>query len=1072
MTLKITQYQPLFNMLPNAQTVIPFRLARTYEALFSSIYANWKDGEGILRSLQDFLGMKDIHNIDKILTAEQADSIFLACLALLGKRNFMIADKTGVGKGRILAGIARSIFKRKKKIIFITEKPALFHDFWRDLFDVQAHIFLLSNDVFMLGGEKVVINYPTPNVVYCKSPTAKQAAEWVEEKNTNFKAVFTTYSQITGVNGKKRLEYLCEFAKDAYLFCDEAHNSVGDTGVVREQLEKNALGVVYSSATIMNKAEHLRHFIREMNIDLKKLPTNFIENLAGVEDVYADFVGKILIKNGLMLRREHGYQMPHKTLFLSEQSEETLHRNMETFGHFINDLMAARIAIAKSLNPQSAPRQINADFWLKYGGRIDRIVRTMLLLHTLPEAISKTCELVKKGNKVALTMNSTFSSLIESLNKKQTGNKKFTLGEVLKSFVDDLEVDYPDCKNDEVLAILRADLINFIDTFDCFQMNLSIIDEIKEQVGREINQDILEISGRNNCVQKNQDGSMEWVRRTDEQDRNQIANLFNNYTPENKSHDVLVLTSAGAAGGSFHAGAKFTDQKPRIMIELERNPNSLQREQMFGRINRAMQVSLPKLGTYFPRHLTAFRIADREQDKLSLTRKLIASGAESEKWDLTNDVAEWAARHFLLNNPQVQQRIDIRLNRVRESPWDYPVLSRLLSRSYFLEKSEHDNFLTILMKARDMHSFVSDFHNKVRVLDVNDIQAIKTSRLLCLGKETDAKVSVRERLRNAAPDLMMCHVSLKTQHTVPLIDESILERRGSPLFGFLKFHAERTIFDYKEQQRANKNMGILRNVKIGDTLNFMLDGCQFSGVVTGAQTDRELPYPEFQVVKLRLIPNRCDAVITNDNEVSLSLNYLVVNMALKLECLSKQESEANSGSLKNIQVQPHCFTIALGHPLIVAWLLSLSGGALGRGEFIVDDENGESYPMLLLPSHRIDELRYLFTEFVPIIDEEHLNEIINQNQDKHLYFSSVDGQYTSTLSPTENNCQIKVSSHLHSDFGAKVQAKLAGLNFQKQYSEGTFQESVFYPKTTRRATLSTIFSYIHRNATQLFVRVG
>lgn len=1023
MTSKITQYKPLFEMLPNAQTVIPFRLASTYEAIFSSIKDNWKEGQGILRSLQEFLDIKDIHNIEKILTAEQADSIFLACIALLGRRNFMIADKTGVGKGRILAGIARNIFKRKKKLIFITEKPALFHDFWRDLFDVQAHTFLLPNDVFMLGGEKVVINYPTPNVVYCKSPTAKQATEWIDEKNTNFKAVFTTYSQITGVNGKKRLEYLCDFAKEAYLFCDEAHNSVGDTGVVRAQLEKSALGVVYSSATIMNKAEHLRHFIREMNIDVQKLPANFIENLAGVEDIYADFVGKILIKNGLMLRREHGYQMPHKTLFLSEERENLLHHNMETFGHFINDFMAARIAIAQSLFPQAVPRQINADFWLKYGGRIDRIVRTMLLLNTLPEAIAKTCELVKKGNKVALTMNSTFSSLIESLNKKQTDNKKFTLGEVLKSFVDDLEVDFPDCKNNEVFAILRADLMNFIDTSDCFQMNLSVIDEIKEQVGREINQDVLEISGRNNCVQKNQDGSMVWVRRTDEQDRNQIANLFNNYTPERKSHDVLILTSAGAAGGSFHAGAKFTDQKPRIMLELERNPNSLQREQMFGRINRAMQVSLPKLGTYFPRHLTAFRIADREQDKLSLTRKLIASGAESEKWDLTNDAAEWAARHFLLNNPQVQQRIDIRLNRMRESAWDYPVLSRLLSRSYFLEKSEHDCFLAMLMKARDIHQLVSDFHNKVRVLNVNDIQAIKTNRLLCLGKETDVKVSVRERLKKATPDLMMCHVSLKETHTTPLIDESLLEQRSTPLFKFLKFFADRTIFDFKEQQRANRNMGILRNMKIGDTLSFMLDGCQFSGVVTGAQTDTDLPYPEFQAVKLRLIPNRCDAVITHDNEVLLSLNYLVVNIALKLECLSERESEANSGSLKNIQAQPHNFTIAVGHPLIVAWLLSLSGGALGRGEFVVDAENEESYPMLILPNHRVDELRYLFMEFSPVLDEEHLQGIINSNQEKTLHFSDVNGQYTCTLSPT------------------------------------------------RRATLSTLFSCIRTNATQLFFRV-
>ena len=60
---------------------------------------------------------------------EQVDALALALHALHQGRGFIEADETGIGKGRVLAGLAQWAWRERRLVLFLTEKPNLFSDF-------------------------------------------------------------------------------------------------------------------------------------------------------------------------------------------------------------------------------------------------------------------------------------------------------------------------------------------------------------------------------------------------------------------------------------------------------------------------------------------------------------------------------------------------------------------------------------------------------------------------------------------------------------------------------------------------------------------------------------------------------------------------------------------------------------------------------------------------------------------------------------------------------------------------------------------------------------------------------
>ncbi len=72
-------------------------------------------------------------------SAEQVDAIAVAIYNIENKgQGCIIGDQTGIGKGRIAAGMIRYAIKQGLKPIFITEKPNLFTDLFRDIVNIGS----------------------------------------------------------------------------------------------------------------------------------------------------------------------------------------------------------------------------------------------------------------------------------------------------------------------------------------------------------------------------------------------------------------------------------------------------------------------------------------------------------------------------------------------------------------------------------------------------------------------------------------------------------------------------------------------------------------------------------------------------------------------------------------------------------------------------------------------------------------------------------------------------------------------------------------------------------------------
>ena len=319
-------------------SVIPARLKRSYEILFSRLGTEIRP-EQAFAYLQKNLGIESAEKLKRMLTVEQADSVLLAARALQAGRSFTVADKTGLGKGRILASLLRVALVNKKKVVFISEKANLFQDFWRDLFDVEAQELLMPNKVLMLSGSKTEIY--RDGVLFAKTPSLSEQKRLVEQHAMPFDCIMTTYSQLSGNAGAARLEYLTDFAAHAYILFDEFHNAVGAAATVKNILEAQALGAVHSTATMMNKALHLPNFYPELNLDPQRTP-DFARHLSGFEEIYADSVGEAMIRSGVMLRREHAYSMKQEQLCLDKETESKIEQLLYDFGCYISDILRCR----------------------------------------------------------------------------------------------------------------------------------------------------------------------------------------------------------------------------------------------------------------------------------------------------------------------------------------------------------------------------------------------------------------------------------------------------------------------------------------------------------------------------------------------------------------------------------------------------------------------------------------------------------------------------------------------------------------------------------------------------------
>lgn len=128
------------------------------------------------------------------ISSEQADAVVMGLRRMDEGRGFMIADQTGIGKGRIIAQLARAARVRGEPVIFLTEKAELFTDLWRDIEDTNSEGFFQR--IMILNDNEKIISTKTGEVVASSAPRGDVDRVMRSMKMPpDVDIVFATYSQ-------------------------------------------------------------------------------------------------------------------------------------------------------------------------------------------------------------------------------------------------------------------------------------------------------------------------------------------------------------------------------------------------------------------------------------------------------------------------------------------------------------------------------------------------------------------------------------------------------------------------------------------------------------------------------------------------------------------------------------------------------------------------------------------------------------------------------------------------------------------------------------------------------------
>lgn len=697
------------------------------------------------------------------LAPEQVDAVALAIHAIKKGRGFLEADQTGLGKGRVMAAMARYSALNSTPVIFITETPTLFTDFWRDIRDIG------SEDLFtpLIVNEGVSIYDPiTGHKLVGATPKSVMTQALLDEGGSfdpTYNLILGTYSQFNrspATSAKSR--WIADFAKGKALLLDEAHNAAGEsnTGKNIGFAIDNADYVVYSSATAMKAGKNVMIYseLFPETVDMGSLP----ETLAIGGEVLQEVLSGMLAEDGVFVRREHDLSnLTFRTITdtdrlqrnrdLSDRLAEIL-EYMNYLAGDINVLVNERNREIKKLLEKipDAERKGNrmGAVNLNFGSRLFAIYRQFMMAIKTDLAAERAVQALEEGKKPVIVLENTMESLLNDvvmqnrpdildpdalddesglaavLQGEVVIDGNLTFRDVLNRMLDRLmyynetgrygDVTQVLVSSEEAMAT-RKMVRELIDKFP--DLSVSPLDEIKRRIA-EAGFVCDELSGRKMEIRQRGDSLI--AAPIQDRPKAQIVKDF----VTGKS-DGLLLTRAGSTGISLHAGEKFPDQRQRVMIELQSAADVNVRVQFFGRVNRKGQTSSPEIETLSSGLIGEARPIAMQNAKL---RKLSANTTANQDNaaldrtvpDFINNIGDEVAFRYLEANPSIARRLDISLENEENCLQESYFINKLTSRLVMLRVDEQEQIY---------EAMTNEYMRVIKELDAKGTNPLKSREM-------------------------------------------------------------------------------------------------------------------------------------------------------------------------------------------------------------------------------------------------------------------------------------------------------------------------------------------------------
>lgn len=535
--IQINEYQSRYIPMAKvgeATSLIPVNLQYPQQMAFMRYQSDplnreitLQEGERIVRqiSIEEKLAQKldyTIEQVNEFFAPEQKDAIAMAIWREENRKPFIVGDATGVGKGRVLAAMARYFHINQKKIMFTTKSTDLLNDFWRDVRDIKADV-----------GKHALVPYIVNDAAEIQDSIGNQLYSGSEKMNNMYinegkfpphaSCLLFTYTQINrysteGLKLKRqydefgnwsthrryqnakpspRIDWLVNLASQSVVIADESHEASGQDSNIGTNLQlilERSLSSVFSSATFAANEKKLtlyrNVFPNTMAIDeLSKALHRGGEHLQEVMSSY-------LVSDGAMIVRNNDLSTMNRTMTISDAREQNCQLNdlfagiMMSVNRLLQEVDIKRETFNQNLIMSSQQQAVNTtqrkvsaavkqvhvsgtkSLGLQstgIGSVLQNICRQFVLAVNAESVAREAVQAVRDGQKPVIYMGQTGETLLKQL---------ITNRDDIDDDSDNNDIDYN--PNEVNMPLFRDALHRMVD--NCLTMNRTLADGTKIKV--------------------------------------------------------------------------------------------------------------------------------------------------------------------------------------------------------------------------------------------------------------------------------------------------------------------------------------------------------------------------------------------------------------------------------------------------------------------------------------------------------------------------------------------------------------------------------------------------------------
>ncbi|MBE0506073.1 MAG: strawberry notch C-terminal domain-containing protein [Marinospirillum sp.] len=640
---KMVPYVPA-SKLKSLEKLVPANLAAPIQKTLRKLKRKHGDIDDFVAAE---LGWTHEH-LSQVLSAEQADAVAMAIDKARTGRGIVLGDKTGVGKGRIVATMISWASKNGIRPVFLTETAGLFEDMVRDLKDIGEFDRIKP---LITNHDAKVKDQADREVVWRGIKSSEFKAIRNSSDLGEYNAIFSTYSQFNRPMEKShKAQWLLQAAWGSLVIMDESHNAAGagtNTGNNMAAALDVAQGAMYASATWSKNPKNMGVYAYKTSLAAGTSPEEVIETITQ-GGIAAQEAAATMLADGEYIARAHPVNYLPELEVVPEYSEkhdlnlrdigDKMSRVYDMFlflsGQTQETAQKENKAIAQEIERMPEEERQKAQGWsvdsIMFASRMWQFEKLMNYITLSAHAVDKAIDEHKKGRKPFIAVDSTMEAFITELQaiemaeasnegrstdqlrtkasfqsymmrylpKLVTVKRMDRYGNVEEASLFDIEDmrtrwlndELPSDTDDSEEKKVERMAIAFFETEELIKefpedLPISPVDWIRHKL-TEAGLNVVEGTGRQIGLDYSVKGDPIFFKRSKEDmDKSLAISQFNS-----GEADVLIGNRSIFTGFSMHASTKFKDQRERSMLFLDPplDPNKV--VQAMGRIDRTGAV--------------------------------------------------------------------------------------------------------------------------------------------------------------------------------------------------------------------------------------------------------------------------------------------------------------------------------------------------------------------------------------------------------------------------------------------------------------------------------------------------